>query len=145
MQQTSTIHTIIIGSYFLAVLPIFSVVPIGPALCMAPSGEIGNCLPNKDCILRAGIPAGPCGGGYGLCCVCKEDLNWFIKIAFKIIPLHEVLQTCGGVIRENSTYFVNPNHPDTYDGTGSCQVTVQKMHPDICQLRWRNYILYPEK
>lgn len=46
-----------------------------------------------------------------------------------------VLQTCGGVIRENSTYFVNPNHPDTYDGTGSCQVTVQKIHPDICQLR----------
>lgn len=46
-----------------------------------------------------------------------------------------VLQTCGGIIRENSTYFVNPNHPDTYDGTGSCQVTVQKVHPDICQLR----------
>ncbi|XP_061394015.1 uncharacterized protein LOC133329555 [Musca vetustissima] len=96
-------------------LPIFNVIPIGPSLCLAPSGEVGNCLPNKDCILRAGIPAGPCGGGYGLCCV--------------------FLQTCGGVIRENSTYFVNPNHPDTYDGTGSCQVTVQKMHPDICQLR----------
>lgn len=46
-----------------------------------------------------------------------------------------VLQTCGGIVRENSTYFVNPNHPDTYDGTGSCQVTVQKLHPDICQLR----------
>lgn len=46
-----------------------------------------------------------------------------------------VLQTCGGVIRENNTYFVNPNHPDTYDGTGSCQVTVHKVHPDICQFR----------
>lgn len=52
-----------------------------------------------------------------------------------ILNLFIVLQTCGGVIRENSTYFVNPNHPDVYDGTGSCQVTVQKLHPDICQLR----------
>lgn len=22
-------------------------------------------------MLRNGIPAGPCGGGYGVCCVCK--------------------------------------------------------------------------
>lgn len=54
---------------------------------------------------------------------------------FPFNPLSLVLQTCGGVIRENSTYFVNPNHPDVFDGTGSCQVTVQKLHPDICQLR----------
>ncbi|TDG53048.1 hypothetical protein AWZ03_000591 [Drosophila navojoa] len=96
-------------------LPIFTLVPYGTSSCAAPSGELGNCMANKDCLLRNGIPAGPCGGGYGVCCV--------------------FLQTCGGVIRENSTYFVNPNHPDVYDGTGSCQVTVQKMHPDICQLR----------
>ncbi|EDV50629.1 uncharacterized protein LOC6544783 [Drosophila erecta] len=96
-------------------LPIFALVPIGPGSCSAPSGEQGNCIPSKDCVLRNGIPAGPCGGGYGVCCI--------------------FLQTCGGVIRENSTYFVNPNHPDVYDGTGSCQVTVQKLHPDICQLR----------
>ncbi|KNC33110.1 hypothetical protein FF38_04686 [Lucilia cuprina] len=89
--------------------------PIGPAQCTAPSGEVGNCLPNKDCAIRGGIPAGQCGGGYGICCV--------------------FLQTCGGMIRENNTYFVNPNHPDTYDGTGSCQVTVHKVHPDICQYR----------
>uniref|UniRef100_A0A1B0ANQ9 CUB domain-containing protein n=1 Tax=Glossina palpalis gambiensis TaxID=67801 RepID=A0A1B0ANQ9_9MUSC len=92
------------------ILPIFTLIPVGLTLCSAPSGEYGNCLPSKDCALRGGIPAGPCGGGY-------------------------VLQTCGGIVRENSTYFVNPNHPDTYDGTGSCQVTVQKLHPDICQLR----------
>ena len=58
-------------SFILTVLPIFSVVPIGPSQCTAPSGEVGNCLPNKDCVLRGGIPAGPCGGGYGICCVCK--------------------------------------------------------------------------
>ncbi|KAH8307175.1 hypothetical protein KR044_006424 [Drosophila immigrans] len=96
-------------------LPIFAFVPIGPSSCAAPSGELGNCIPSKDCLLRNGIPAGPCGGGYGVCCI--------------------FLQTCGGIIRENSTYFVNPNHPDVFDGTGSCQVTVQKLHPDICQLR----------
>ncbi|XP_055840789.1 uncharacterized protein LOC129908368 [Episyrphus balteatus] len=97
------------------VLPIFSVVPLGLGTCTAPSGEIGNCISNKECILKGGIPAGPCAGGYGLCCI--------------------FMQTCNGNIRENSTYFVNPNHPDVYDGTGSCQVTVHKIHPDICQLR----------
>lgn len=123
-------------STILAVLPIFNVIPIGFALCTAPSGEVGNCLPNKDCIIRGGIPAGPCGGGYGLCCVCKFKYIWSFINALFIKTITTVLQTCGGVIRENSTYFVNPNHPDTYDGTGSCQVTVQKIHPDICQLRW---------
>lgn len=61
----------------------------------------------------------------------RSENQFFLKKLFGL-----VLQTCGGIIRENSTYFVNPNHPDTYDGTGSCQVTVQKMHPDICQLRY---------
>lgn len=45
------------------------------------------------------------------------------------------MASCGGVIRENGTYFVNPNHPDTYDGTGSCQLTIYKLHLDICQIR----------
>jgi hypothetical protein len=46
------------------------------------------------------------------------------------------MTSCGGAVRENTTYFVNPNHPDTTDGTGSCQLTVLKIHPDICQIRW---------
>lgn len=45
------------------------------------------------------------------------------------------MASCGGVARENGTYFVNPKHPDPYDDTGSCQLTVQKIHPDICQIR----------
>lgn len=45
------------------------------------------------------------------------------------------LASCGGVARENGTYFVNPNHPETTDGTGSCQLTILKMHPEICQIR----------
>lgn len=45
------------------------------------------------------------------------------------------MTSCGGMIRENGSYFVNPNHPDTTDGTGSCQVSVLKLHPEICQIR----------
>ncbi|GLH14049.1 Uncharacterized protein GBIM_18481 [Gryllus bimaculatus] len=42
---------------------------------------------------------------------------------------------CGQTIRENCTYFVNPGYPGPFDGTGSCQLTIQKSHPDICQFR----------
>ncbi|XP_039431094.2 uncharacterized protein LOC120414128 [Culex pipiens pallens] len=96
-------------------LPIFTVFQWGQGLCSASSGEYGSCQPNNECVLRGGIPAGPCAGGYGTCCI--------------------FMASCGGVARENGTYFVNPNHPDTTDGTGSCQLTVLKMHPDICQIR----------
>ena len=65
--------------------------------------------------MRGGIVAGQCAGGYGTCCV--------------------FMSSCGGVARENGTYFVNPNHPDPTDGTGSCQISVLKIHEDICQLR----------
>lgn len=53
-----------------SVLPLFTVVQIGPGNCVAPSGEVGNCLPNSDCAMRGGKPTGPCAGGFGLCCVC---------------------------------------------------------------------------
>lgn len=96
-------------------LNLFTVVQWGPGSCGAPSGEVGSCLPSGECQLRGGIAAGQCAGGYGICCV--------------------FIASCGGVARENGTYFVNPNHPETTDGTGSCQLTVLKMHPDICQIR----------
>lgn len=48
---------------------------------------------------------------------------------------HIVMQSCGGIVRDNGTYFVNPNHPDPYEQSGSCQVTVVKSNPDVCQLR----------
>ncbi|XP_314314.2 uncharacterized protein LOC1275085 [Anopheles gambiae] len=96
-------------------LPIFTVYQWGQGLCSAASGEYGSCQPNNECVLRGGIPAGPCAGGYGTCCI--------------------FMASCGGVVRENGTYFVNPNHPDSTDGTGSCQLTILKMHPDICQVR----------
>lgn len=46
------------------------------------------------------------------------------------------MASCGGVSRDNGTYFVNPNHPDPFEGTGSCQLTVQKISADICQVRY---------
>lgn len=45
------------------------------------------------------------------------------------------MATCGGIAQNNGTYFVNPNHPDPYEGTGSCQLTIMKSSPDICQVR----------
>lgn len=45
------------------------------------------------------------------------------------------MASCGEVATENGTYFVNPNHPNTFEGTGSCQLTVMKSKPDICQIR----------
>ncbi|XP_021929751.1 uncharacterized protein LOC110834661 [Zootermopsis nevadensis] len=45
------------------------------------------------------------------------------------------LATCGQNTKENCTYFVNQGYPGPYDGTGSCQLTINKAHPDICQFR----------
>jgi len=88
--------------------------PTPQNLCAVPSGEIGSCVPKNECAHRMGIPGGPCAGGFGVCCV--------------------FMTSCGGVIRENVSYFVNPNHPEKTDGTGSCQVSVLKS-PEVCQLR----------
>lgn len=52
-----------------------------------------------------------------------------------------VMASCGGIARDNGTYFVNPNHPDPYEGTGSCQLTVAKSHPDICQIRFDSFVI----
>lgn len=45
------------------------------------------------------------------------------------------LSTCGQTIRENGTYFVNAGYPDGLNATGTCQVTVHKLSPYICQFR----------
>lgn len=124
-----------------AVLSLFTVVQWGQSLCQAPSGEYGTCVPNNECGLRGGIPGGPCAEGYGICCVCTSACT-FLEIGISMmIPncslsiRQTVMASCGGVARDNGTYFVNPNHPDAYDSTGSCQLSIQKIHPDICQIR----------
>ncbi|KAI4496548.1 hypothetical protein M0804_000358 [Polistes exclamans] len=47
----------------------------------------------------------------------------------------EVMVSCGQTINDNNTYFVNPNYPSTFDGTESCQLTLLKSNPDVCQFR----------
>lgn len=51
------------------------------------------------------------------------------------LQLFIVMATCGQTTRQNCTYFVNPGFPTPYDGTGSCQLTIQKANPGICQYR----------
>lgn len=46
------------------------------------------------------------------------------------------MSTCGQTIRENGTYFVNAGYPDGLNATGTCQVTVHKTSPHICQFRY---------
>lgn len=57
-----------------------------------------------------------------------------IKIIF-ILYTHLALSTCGQTIRENGTYFVNAGYPDGLNNTGTCQVTIHKLSPHICQFR----------
>lgn len=45
------------------------------------------------------------------------------------------MSTCGQTINQNGTYFVNSGYPKAFDGIGSCQLTLMKISPDICQFR----------
>ncbi|XP_059476250.1 uncharacterized protein LOC132197164 isoform X2 [Neocloeon triangulifer] len=96
-------------------LSLFSVVRFENLECGAVSGDNGTCLAARECLDRGGVASGPCAGGFGVCCV--------------------FIVTCGQTTFQNSTYFVNSGYPGPYDGTGSCQLTIHKRHPDICQLR----------
>lgn len=123
----------------------FTVVQWGQSLCQAPSGENGSCFRNADeCNLRRGIPSGPCAEGHGICCVCKSVTFFIIEKLIKpnryqwAMP-YLVMSTCGEIARYNGTYFVNPNHPDPYEETGSCQLTINKISSDICQIRYEAF------
>lgn len=52
-----------------------------------------------------------------------------------------VTSKCGSIIRENGSYFVNDNYPDFYDKVGSCQVTILKINPSVCQYRYSTSIV----
>ncbi|PNF30477.1 hypothetical protein B7P43_G12146, partial [Cryptotermes secundus] len=98
-----------------SVLSLFTIVQFQNQGCAASSGDNGTCLTSAECSDRGGVASGPCANGYGVCCV--------------------FLATCGHSTKENCTYFVNQGYPGPYDGTGSCQLTINKAHPDICQFR----------
>ncbi|XP_045034723.1 uncharacterized protein LOC116936379 [Daphnia magna] len=83
--------------------------------CRALSGDIGTCLSYPECFAFRGNISGACGRGFGLCCVTTK--------------------TCQGVIYANNTYFVNQGYPASYTAAGQCYTTVNRLAPNICQLR----------
>ncbi|XP_072401127.1 uncharacterized protein [Diabrotica undecimpunctata] len=96
-------------------LSLFTYVQLLNPECITADGSYGTCLGASDCAQRRGTVSGPCARGYGVCCV--------------------FMATCGQTIRENGTYFVNNEYPNQYDGTGSCQLSLIKSSPDVCQFR----------
>ena len=53
----------------------------------------------------------------------------------EFLILFSVQRSCGEISNENCTFFVNSGYPTAYDGVGSCQLTVNKVSTNICQLR----------
>ncbi|XP_014249299.1 uncharacterized protein LOC106666516 [Cimex lectularius] len=96
-------------------LSLFTVVQFGNDGCQASTGDNGTCMTSAECSARGGVANGPCAKTFGVCCL--------------------FMSTCGQTTSQNCTYFVNPGYPTAYDGTGSCQLTIQKAHPDVCQYR----------
>ncbi|RXG56465.1 hypothetical protein Avbf_05760 [Armadillidium vulgare] len=42
---------------------------------------------------------------------------------------------CGAVIKTNNSILVNDNYPTDVTDIGNCQYVIEKIHPNICQLR----------
>ncbi|KMQ84184.1 hypothetical protein RF55_18240, partial [Lasius niger] len=97
------------------VFSLFTLVKFDNSICGGLDGENGTCVAAAECVQRGGISSGVCANGYGVCCI--------------------VTVSCGGMTADNNTYFVNPNYPSTFDSMESCQVTLVKSHPDVCQYR----------
>ncbi|XP_033186435.1 uncharacterized protein LOC117155010 isoform X2 [Bombus vancouverensis nearcticus] len=95
--------------------PLFTLVKFDNNVCVGLSGENGTCIAASECSKRGGVSSGVCANGYGVCCI--------------------VTVSCGETTSNNNTYFVNPNYPSTFDGTISCQLTLVKSHPTVCQFR----------
>ncbi|XP_019868812.2 uncharacterized protein LOC109597535 [Aethina tumida] len=96
-------------------LSLFTYVQFSNQECLSATGDNGTCVTASECNQRGGLANGPCANGYGTCCI--------------------FLASCGTTIRANGTYFVHNGYPNQYDGTGSCQVTLVKSDPDVCQYR----------
>ncbi|KYM94988.1 hypothetical protein ALC62_14583 [Cyphomyrmex costatus] len=107
-REESDIHMYIVFS-------LFTLVKFENGICDGLNGENGTCVAAAECVQRGGTPSGVCANGYGVCCI--------------------VTVSCGGMTSDNNTHFVNPNYPSTYDGIQSCQLTIVKSDPDVCQYR----------
>ncbi|KAL0871515.1 hypothetical protein ABMA27_005231 [Loxostege sticticalis] len=93
--------------------------PVGGERECQPAGftvaRAGICLNPYDCRQRDGKAAGDCAHGLGVCCV------------FEV--------TCGGVVQNNLTYFTSPGFPELWSGERDCNITIDKTHAGITQLR----------
>jgi len=49
--------------------------------------------------------------------------------------LFTVEKSCGEVTRQNCSYFVNPGFPAPVMEMLACILTVEKVHPDVSQIR----------
>ncbi|XP_018377834.1 PREDICTED: uncharacterized protein LOC108770662 [Trachymyrmex cornetzi] len=94
---------------------LFTLVKFDNGICDGLNGENGTCVAAAECGQRGGIFSGVCANGYGICCI--------------------ITVSCNGMTADNNTHFVNPNYPSTFDGMESCQVTIVKLDPDVCQYR----------
>ncbi|KOC68748.1 hypothetical protein WH47_06540 [Habropoda laboriosa] len=94
---------------------LFTLVKFDNNVCIGSNGENGTCVTASECLQRGGVASGVCANDYGVCCI--------------------VTVSCGETTANNNTYFVNPNYPSTFDGTLSCQLTLIKSHPTVCQFR----------
>lgn len=52
-----------------------------------------------------------------------------------------VMSTCGQSTNRNCTNFVNIGYPRSIDKAGTCQLTIHKAHPDVCQYRYVFYFI----
>jgi hypothetical protein len=128
------------GIWSRAVFGLFETVINNNRACRALSGDIGTCLSYPECFAFRGNISGTCGRGYGLCCVSKlkyvlKSFNWLCLSQNFLLFFVLATKTCQGVIYANNTYFVNQGYPGSYTSAGQCYTTVNRLAPNICQLR----------
>jgi len=83
--------------------------------CVSPEGRVGRCTTNAECSHTEGIARGRCSEGNNVCCITQKS--------------------CGDTITRNNSYYVNPDYPSQFNGSGNCIVTVNRIQQNICQLR----------
>ncbi|KAJ8715312.1 hypothetical protein PYW08_005293 [Mythimna loreyi] len=93
--------------------------PVGGERECQPEGhniaKAGICINQYDCRQRDGRASGDCADGLGVCCVFEVS--------------------CGGAVQNNLTYFMSPGFPELWGGDQDCNITIEKTHAGIMQLR----------
>lgn len=91
--------------------------------CRYDSDRNGTCMPGTLCVAA--------GGKSKVDSLCNPARGAFVATCCLLE------QTCGGVIRRNNTYFVNPNFPEDTTTPQTCDVVVaaKAISPKACFLR----------